>query len=60
VLKQGSVHQIRSGKLSRKDGYIAVTMCFYPRGLRKELLDEYRKNLALHVKLFKEWQALWR
>jgi uncharacterized protein YeaO (DUF488 family) len=57
VLKQGSVKQIRTGEITRGSGYVAITMCFYPRGLRKELRDEYRKNLAPDNVLFKEWQV---
>lgn len=57
MLKQASIGEIRSGKLTRKDGYLVAGMAFYPRGLKKELLDEYRTNLAPDKQLFKEWQA---
>lgn len=57
MLKQASISEIRSGKISRKDGYIVAGMCFYPRGLKKELLDEYRSNLAPDRMLFKDWQT---
>lgn len=56
MLKQASAKQIRTGEVGRRHGHIAIAMCFYPRGLRKELRDEYRRNLAPDVKLFKEWQ----
>jgi uncharacterized protein YeaO (DUF488 family) len=56
MLKQGSVSQLRSGELSRKDGYIVVAMRFYPRGLKKELRDEYRSDLAPSLKLFQDFK----
>lgn len=56
MLKQASVSQIRSGALSRRDGYLAIAMCFYPRGLLKELRDEYVRGLAPDPVLFKDWQ----
>jgi uncharacterized protein YeaO (DUF488 family) len=31
-------------------------MCFYPRGLKKELLDEYRSDLAPDRELFKDFK----
>ena len=31
-------------------------MCFYPRGLRRELRDEYLRCLAPDPVLFKDWQ----
>lgn len=56
MLTQASVAQLRSGEVSRKDGYIVVAMCFYPRGLKKDLMDEYRANLAPDRELFAEWK----
>jgi uncharacterized protein YeaO (DUF488 family) len=55
MLKQASVRQIRKGEVGRKDGFIAITMCFYPRGLRKELRDEYRSDLAPTKDLLKDF-----
>ncbi len=57
MLKQASVTQIRKQELTRRDGYLVVAMCFYPRGLKKELFDEYRNDLAPDRKLFKEFKA---
>lgn len=57
MLKQASIDQIRSGEVSRDQGYIIVAMCFYPRGLSKDLMDEYRADLAPDRTLFKEWKA---
>lgn len=57
MLKQASIDQIRSGEISRDQGYVIVAMCFYPRGLRKDLMDEYRADLGPDRTLFKEWKA---
>ncbi len=56
MLKQASVNQIRKGLVGRKDGYIVIGMCTYPRGLRKELHDEYRNDLAPDRALFKDFK----
>ena len=56
AFKQASVQQIRSGQITREHGYIVITMCFYPRGLKKELRDEYRSDLAPDRMLFKEFK----
>lgn len=61
MLKQASIKQIQSGEINRQKGYIVATMAFYPRGLKKELLDEYRSDLAPEKSLlkdFKHFQAL--
>jgi uncharacterized protein YeaO (DUF488 family) len=57
MLRQASAPDIRNQKITRDDGYIVIAMCFYPRGLRKELRDEYHGSLAPDKKLFKDWQA---
>ncbi len=57
MLKQGSVIDLRSGKLKKSDGYMVVCMAFYPRGLRKELLDEYRTHLAPDKNLIRDFKA---
>lgn len=56
MLKQGSIGQLRSGELTRAHGYIVVAMAFYPRGLKKDLMDEYRAHLAPDRELFREWK----
>ncbi len=56
ALKQASVKQIRSAELIREHSYIVITMCYYPRGLKKELRDEYRSDLAPDRLLFKEFK----
>ncbi len=57
MLKQASVRQIRSKEISRKDGYIAITMHFYPRGLSKDLRDSYLRSLAPDDKLFRQFKV---
>ena len=56
MLRQASVGQLRRGEIARKDGTIVITMRFYPRGLRKELRDEYRADLAPDAALFKDFK----
>ncbi len=56
MLKQASISQIRSGELTREKGYISVCMRTYPRGLKKELIDEYRCDLAPAIDLFKDFK----
>lgn len=56
MIKQASVKAIRDGEITRENGYVVIAMCFYPRGLRKDLRDEYRGDLAPDRQLFKEWK----
>lgn len=57
MLRQGSISQLRSGEISREHGYLVIAMCFYPRGIRREIRDEYRKDLAPPKELFLDWKA---
>jgi hypothetical protein len=56
LIQQASVEQVRKRQLSRKNTHIVITMCFYPRGLRKEYRDEYRSDLAPDRTLFRKWK----
>lgn len=56
MLKQGSVSQIRTGELTKQSGHLVVTMCFYPRGLKKMLFHEYQSKLAPDRALFKDFK----
>lgn len=58
MLKRDSVHSIQTGKLSREDAYLVVTMLHYPRFLKKELIDEYARSLAPPEGLFSEFKTL--
>lgn len=57
MLRQTSIPDIRQGKISRKDGYLVACMAFYPRGLSKTRIDEFRNNLAPDRELFADWKA---
>jgi uncharacterized protein YeaO (DUF488 family) len=56
MIEQASVSQIRSGEVSCADGRIVIAMRFHPRGLRRELRDEYRADLAPEKRLFKDFK----
>jgi uncharacterized protein YeaO (DUF488 family) len=56
MIKQTTVAHIQRQHIPRENTHIVVAMCFYPRGLKKDLRDEYRRDLAPDVKLFKDWQ----
>jgi len=57
MLKQACISEIRSGRIGRKDGYIVIAMQKYPRGLKKELRDEYIRALAPDAKLLNDFHA---
>ena len=56
MLKKASVDDLKSGAITRATSYIVITMCHYPRGIRKELSDEYVKALAPDPGLLKDFQ----
>ena len=56
MLKQGSAPDLRSGALDSSHGYLVVAMCYYPRGLKKDKIDEFRSDLAPDRELFTEWK----
>lgn len=60
MLKQASVEQIKQSEIPRKNSHIVIVMCFYPRGIKKELSDEYRKELAPDRPLFQDWKTFER
>lgn len=60
MLKQASVGQIRSGEISRENGYLVLGMAHYPRGLKSDLTDEYRSDLAPDRDLLREWKEVER
>jgi uncharacterized protein YeaO (DUF488 family) len=60
MLRQASVADLRSGAISRKDGHVVVAMRFYPRGLARELRDEYVRALSPDEVLFREFKAVER
>lgn len=56
MLRQASIGQIHRGELTKRDGYLVAAMRFYPRGLKRELLDEYRSDLAPDLELFRDFK----
>lgn len=57
LLRQASVADLRSGSVTRRDGHVAVVMRFYPRGLVRELRDEYLRSLSPEETLFREFKT---
>jgi uncharacterized protein YeaO (DUF488 family) len=60
MLRQESINSVRAGILTKKQGYLVAGMCYYPRGLRKELIDEYNAALAPDRELFGDWKDVER
>ena len=58
MLLQASVDQVRQQEISRDNSQIVITMCYYPRGVKKEWRDDFRSELAPDRKLFKDWKQL--
>jgi uncharacterized protein YeaO (DUF488 family) len=56
MLRQCSVERLRHGLVSRRDGRIVIAMRHHPRGLKKELRDEYRGDLAPSPELFADFK----
>jgi len=57
MLKQAAVKEVKRGTLSRDDGYIVITMRYYPRFLRKELRDEFLADMAPKKELLDDFNA---
>jgi uncharacterized protein YeaO (DUF488 family) len=57
MLKQASVADLRSGAVTRRDGHVVIVMRHYPRGVARELRDEYVRALAPDEVLFREFKA---
>ncbi|HEY3324604.1 MAG TPA: DUF488 family protein [Planctomycetota bacterium] len=55
MLKFGTLEELRNGDISRENGYVVVTMHRYPRGVRKNLMDEYQSRLAPDDQLLKDF-----
>ena len=56
MLQQCSVERLRHGLVTRRDGRIVIAMRYYPRGLKKELRDEYDGGLAPSTELFRDFK----
>ncbi len=57
MLRKGCVKDLKTGRVSRELGYVAVCMCRYPRGLAKEHIDAYLHELAPTQALLDEFHA---
>lgn len=60
MLARIPVSWIKSGKVSRRDGYIVIAMLHFPRYVKTEQRDEYLRSLAPPEELFTEFKALER
>lgn len=58
MLFRAPVRELKSGRIARRRSYTVVVMQHYPRGLGKELVDEYRHSLAPEKALFDEFKTL--
>lgn len=57
MLRQGPLADLRSNRIDRAKTRVVVAMRHYPRGLRRELVDEYRPELAPDPELFRAFRA---
>jgi uncharacterized protein YeaO (DUF488 family) len=57
MLRQASVHEIKAGKIKDKDAHVVIAMHSFPRGVSKELFDEYVASLSPGPALFKDFYA---
>lgn len=58
MLYRISVQDIKEKKITKRFGYLAVVMQYYPRFLAKTLIDEYCHDLAPERALFTEFKAM--
>jgi uncharacterized protein YeaO (DUF488 family) len=57
MLRRASVSDVERGKVSKEKSYLVVVMRFYPRFLKRPLVDEYSRTLAPPADLFTEFKA---
>jgi uncharacterized protein YeaO (DUF488 family) len=60
MLRQASVSDLLSGRISVLDGYIVITMRRYPRFVARGLRHEYISDMAPQPELFSEWLSIKR
>lgn len=56
MLLRASISEIKNGTITKKNGYLVVTMRIYPRFLAKSLIDEYKQSLAPQKELFEHYR----
>jgi uncharacterized protein YeaO (DUF488 family) len=57
MLRRASVSDVENGRVSCEKSYLIVVMRFYPRFLRRDLVDEYVRALSPPAELFTEFKA---
>jgi uncharacterized protein YeaO (DUF488 family) len=57
MLRQATVEDISNRRITRRHGRIVVVTHYYPRYLRKPLIDEYEKRLAPTRELLEEFKS---
>lgn len=57
MLKQATVADVSSLRVTRRHGYIVVVTHYYPRFLKKKLIDEYLRVLAPSKDLLHEYKV---
>lgn len=55
MLRQASVSDLITDRVSREKAYIVITMRRYPRFVNRNLRDEYLSCMAPEWKLFENW-----
>lgn len=55
MLRQASVSDLITDRVSREKGYVVITMRRYPRFVARELRDEYLTTMSPEVKLHESW-----
>lgn len=56
MIKQATVEDIKANRVTKRHGYIAVVTHYYPRYLKKKLIDEFNPSLAPSRDLLKEFK----
>lgn len=56
MIKQGSLQDVREGKITKADGWLCLTTRYYPRFLKTHEIDEYVSDFAPSKKLLTEFK----
>jgi uncharacterized protein YeaO (DUF488 family) len=57
MLRRASVSDVENERVSREKSYLVVVMRFYPRFLKRDLVDEYVRMLAPPAELFADFKT---
>lgn len=55
MLRQATVSDLITDRVSREKGYVVITMRRYPRFINKKLRDEYLTCMSPEKELFEDW-----